>query len=74
VIISVSAAVVSVEYFQVHYLFSVRSVLREKLPGSLKQNSFSTQDVNTSKHIHCAYNCNYGVARSEVTVFNSCIP
>lgn len=71
--ISVPAVVVSIEYFQVHYLCSVGLVLQQKLPGSPEQTSFSTQDVDTSKHTHCAFSYNSGVARCEVTVFKSFI-
>lgn len=75
VTISASAAVVSIEYSQVHYLCSVRSVLQQKLPGSLgKPVSPPKMLINTSKHICCAYSYNSGVCRCEVTVFKSFIP
>ena len=72
--ISVSAAVVSTEYFQVHYMCSIRSV-QQKLPGSLdKPVSPPKMLINISKHIRCAYSYNSGVARCEITVFKSFIP
>lgn len=75
VTISVSAAVVSIEYSQVHYLCSIRSVLQQKLPGSLgKPVSPPKMLINTSKHICCAYSYNSGGRRCEVTVFKSFIP